>query len=87
MSDREDQDEFETSETGLGPESAGQSGDLQDLDSDEVTDLLEEGQSFEAGILSGIENASTDDGGIRTREVPEDDVPQEYIDQERDDQQ
>ena len=77
-------DEFEDAENGLGPDSGGQSGDLQGLDSDDVTELLEEGQSFEAGILSGIEHTTTaDDGGIRTREVPEDDVPQEYLDDER----
>jgi hypothetical protein len=75
----EDMDQFESSEIGLGPDSAGQSGDLQGLDSEGVAELLEEGQSFEAGIVSGILDApDADEGGIRTREVPEDDVPLEY---------
>lgn len=66
------------------PGQAGQSGDLQGLDSDETTDLLEEGQTFEAGILSGIENApDADEGDIKTRQVSEDDVPLEYLDDEQ----
>ncbi len=75
---------------GLGPESAGQSGDTMGLsrseyaDSESVEELIEEGQSFEAGVISGVENASDpDQGEVRTREVPEDDVPQEYLDQDR----
>ena len=77
-------DEFESSEIGLGPGSAGQSGDLQGLDSEDVLELIEDGQSFEAGIVSGIENASiATDGGIRTREVLEDDVPLEYLENEQ----
>jgi hypothetical protein len=84
MKKTEDMDQFETDETGLGPNSGGQSGDLQGLDSEGVAELLEEGQSFEAGIVSGILDApEADEGGIRTREVPEDDVPLEY--QEEDD--
>jgi hypothetical protein len=80
----EDMDQFEDAENDLGPDSGGQSGDLQGLDSDDVTELLEEGQSFEAGILSGIEHATTaDEGELKTREVPEDDVPQEYLDEEQ----
>ena len=74
---------------GLGPESGGQSGDTQGLsraevaDSESVEELLEEGQSFEAGVVSGVENApDADEGEIRTREVPEDDVPQEYLDED-----
>jgi hypothetical protein len=67
--------------------SAGQSGDLQglsgteDADSESVDELLEEGNSFEAGIVAGVEDAGDDDEKeIRTREVPEDDVPGEYLD-------
>jgi len=72
-----------------GPDSAGQSGDLQGLsdveraDSESVDELIEEGNAFEAGIIEGVEEA--DDGGVRevhTREVPEDDVPGEYLDEE-----
>ena len=74
---------------GLGPESGGQSGDTEGLsrtelaDSESVEELLEEGQAFEAGIISGVENApDADKGGVRTRQVPEDDVPQEYLDED-----
>jgi hypothetical protein len=66
--------------------SAGQSGDLQglsgveDSDSESVDELLEEGNSFEAGIVAGVEEAGDDEGReIRTREVSEDDVPEEYL--------
>lgn len=74
-----------TSKEGLGPNSAGQSGDTQGLsdvaeaDSESVEELLEEGQSFEAEVISGIENAPDPDvSEVHTREVPEDDVPTEY---------
>ncbi len=74
---------------GLGPETGGQSGDTEGLsraaiaDSESVEELLEEGQAFEAGVISGVENArDADEGGVRTRQVPEDDVPQEYLDED-----
>ena len=74
---------------GLGPEAGGQSGDTEGLsraelaDSESVEELLEEGQAFEAGVVSGVENApDADKGGVRTRQVPEDDVPQEYLDKD-----
>jgi hypothetical protein len=70
---------------GLGPISGGQSGDIQglprdeDVDTESVEELVEEGQAFEAEVVSGVENApDADQGEIRTREVPEDDVPDEY---------
>ena len=76
-------------ERGLGPEAGGQSGDTEGLSREElaasesVEELLEEGQAFEAGVVSGVENApDADRGEVRTREVPEDDVPQEYLDQD-----
>ena len=79
----EDSDDIESTRNDSGPGSGGQSGDLQGLDSDELTELLEEGQSFEAAIVGGIEDAPlADKRGIRTREVPEDDVPLEYLDDE-----
>jgi hypothetical protein len=72
---------------GLGPDSGGQSGDVQGLrgtaygDSESVEELMEDGQSFEAEAVAGVENApDPDQGEIRTREVPEDDVPSEYLD-------
>ncbi len=74
------------------PESAaaGQSGDLQGLsgvptaDSESVRELLEEGQAYEASVISGIENAPEPDvAEVKTHEVPEDDVPLEYLQQEQ----
>jgi hypothetical protein len=74
-----------------GPETSGQSGDTQGLsnlagaDSESVAELLEEGQSFEAGVISGVENApDADVAEVRTRQVPEDDVPIEYQKREQD---
>ena len=76
---------------GLGSASAGQSGDTQGLsrrefdDSESVEELMEEGQYAEAEAISGVENApDADEGEVRTHEVPEDDVPEEYLDQESD---
>jgi hypothetical protein len=72
---------------GLAAE-AGQSGDVQglsdieDVDSESVRELAEEGQDFEAGIVSGVENAPDPDvSEVKTHEVPEDDVPEEYRNQ------
>jgi hypothetical protein len=65
-----------------------QSGDmeglsrLEDADSESVEELLEEGQAFEAGVISGVEEADGTPGEVRTREVPVDDVPQEYLDED-----
>ncbi len=65
-----------------------QSGDmeglstLEDVDSESVEELLEEGQYFEAGVISGVEEAEARPGEVRTREIPVDDVPQEYLDED-----
>jgi N utilization substance protein A len=74
---------------GPGPRSEVQSGDLQGLsgvegaDSESVDELLEEGNAFEADAVSGVEDAeNADEGEVRTHEVPEDDVPDEYLDKE-----
>jgi hypothetical protein len=74
-----------------GPETAGQSGDNQGLsnlpqaDSESVEELLEEGQAFEAAVVSGVENApDADVSEVTTKEVPEDDVPLEYQKREQD---
>jgi hypothetical protein len=73
-----------------GSRSGEQSGDLQGLsniegaDSESVQELLEEGNAFEAEVVKGVEDAG-DRGGtreVRTHEVPEDDVPGEYLDKE-----
>lgn len=73
----------------MGPASAGQSGDTQqlsrreDVDSESVEGLEEEGQYFEAEAVSGVENAKDpDQGEVTTSEVPEDDVPPEYLDRD-----
>ncbi len=69
----------------LGPDAAGQSGDIQqlpdiaDADSESVEELVEEGNAFEADVVEGVENAKAPDvSEVQTREVPEDDVPPEY---------
>jgi hypothetical protein len=69
-------------------ETAGQSGDIQglsdveDVDSESVRELAEEGQDYEAEIVDAIENAPDPDvSEVKTREVPEDDVPEEYRNQ------
>ena len=74
---------------GLGPRSAGQSGDTQglsrsvDVDSESVEELVEEGQFYEAEVIAAVEDApDPDQGAVRTREVPEDDVPEEYLDED-----
>lgn len=65
-------------------------GDLQgistveDVDSESADELLEEGQAFEAGIVSGVEHAgNAEESEVVTHEVLEDDVPKEYDDQDR----
>jgi len=72
---------------GLGARSGEQSGDLQGLsnvegaDSESVDELLEEGNAFEADVVKGVEDAEdADEGEVRTHEVPQDDVPGEYLD-------
>jgi hypothetical protein len=74
---------------GMGSAAAGQSGDTEglsrseDVDSESVEELLEEGQAFEAEAVSGVENApDADKGEVTTHEVPEDDVPAEYDEQD-----
>ena len=75
---------------GLGAHSAGQSGDTQGLsnveeaDSESVEELVEEGQDFEAGAVAGIEEADASQGEVRTRQVLEDDVPREYLENDLD---
>jgi len=75
---------------GLGAGSGGQSGNLEGLsnsagaDSESVNELLEEGNAFEAEVVEGVESVpDADQGEVRTREVPEDDVPDEYLDQDK----
>ena len=67
-------------------DSAGQSGDTQGLPnvaeagSESVAELIEEGQFFEAEAIGGVEDAPDPDvSEVHTRQVPEDDVPSEYL--------
>jgi hypothetical protein len=73
-------------ERGGGTNSAGQSGDTQGLPDvaesgpESVEELVEEGQSFEAEAIAGVEDApDADVAEVHTRQVPEDDVPLEYL--------
>jgi hypothetical protein len=74
---------------GRGLHSGEQAGDLQGLshletaDSESVDELIEEGNAFEADVVAGVESADdADEKEVRTHEVPEDDVPEEYLDKE-----
>ena len=71
-----------------GPDSAGQSGDIQGLDAQEdvenesVRELVEEGQFYEASVVEGVEDAPpADSGPVRVHRRREDDLPSEYSDQ------
>ncbi|MGB2626254.1 MAG: hypothetical protein WAK20_05665 [Candidatus Acidiferrum sp.] len=73
-------------DSALRAQTGGQSGDTQglsgvaDAESESVKELLEEGQSFEAEVVQGVESVpDADEGEVRTHEVPEDDVPDEYL--------
>src|SRR5258706_4874606 len=72
------------------PETGGQSGDTQGLsdvaevDSESVKELVEEGQYFEAAVVSGIENVpDADVSEVRTKQVPADDVPPDYLERDQ----
>lgn len=72
-----------------GSRSGEQSGDLQGLshleiaDSESVEELIGEGNALEANVVAGVESADdTDEKEVRMHEVPEDDVPDEYLDKE-----
>lgn len=73
--------------TATGTASPRQSADFEGLsraeqaDSESVDELVEEGNLFEAGAVAGVEEAdNADEREVQTREVPEDDVPEEYLD-------
>ncbi|MFZ0590060.1 MAG: hypothetical protein WAM39_06240 [Bryobacteraceae bacterium] len=79
-----------TPQANFDPDSAGQSGDVQDLsnvaeaDSESVEELTEEGQSFEAAAISAVEDAPDPDvAEVTTKEVAEDDVPAEYLEKDQ----
>jgi hypothetical protein len=82
--------EAHSTRRGLGANSAGQSGDTQGLsnveeaDSESVEELVEEGQNFEAGAVAGVEDADASQGEVRAKQVREDDVPLEYLENDLD---
>jgi hypothetical protein len=55
----------------------------ESADSESVSELVDEGNAFEAGVIRGVEEAdNADEREVHTREVSEDDVPEEYLDQD-----
>lgn len=75
---------------GFGPSAAGQAGDIEDLpdtatvDSESVEELAAEGQDFEAEVVDAVQNApDPDESEVKTRELPEDEVPEEYEDDQK----
>ena len=73
-----------TAAAGAGGGDFGGASVVEGADSESADELLEEGQTFEAGIVSGVENApDPDESEVRTHEVPQDDVPEEYDDKDR----
>ena len=86
---RNDAQELKSAQSKQDAISGRQSGDLQGVsrveqaDSESVDELVEEGNLFEAGAVAGVEAAdNADEREVHTREVPEDDVPEEYRDED-----
>jgi hypothetical protein len=76
-------------QTTRGSNSPGQSGDDQGLpdnaeaESESVKRLVEDRQFFEASAVDGVDNiADTEVAEVRSRQIPEDDVTSEYLDQD-----
>lgn len=81
--------QLESSLSRRGARASEQSGDLEGLsraeqaDSESVDELVEEGNVFEAGAVAGVEEADDQDTReVHAHEVPEDDVPDEYLDKD-----
>ena len=56
---------------------------VEGADSESVDELIQEGNAFEADVVTGVEEAgNADEREVRTREVPEDDVPGEYLEKD-----
>jgi hypothetical protein len=54
--------------------------DVAEAGPESVAELVEEGQFFEAEVISGVEDAPDPDvAEVHTKQVPEDDVPSEYL--------
>jgi hypothetical protein len=57
--------------------------DVVEAGSESVEELAEEGQSFEAEATGGVEDApDTDAAEVHTKQLPEDDVPSEYLERD-----
>jgi len=55
----------------------------EQADSESVDELVQEGNLFEAGAVAGVQEADdADEKEVHTRELPEDDVPEEYLDKD-----
>jgi hypothetical protein len=74
---------------GRGPYTGGQSGDIQGLPAlegagpESVIELAEEGQDYEAELVSGLESApDADQGEVRSRRFREESVPLESAEEE-----
>ena len=85
--ERELRQDIRSRNLGIAPEQ--RSEDLQGLsrsaqaDSESVDELVDEGNIFEAGAVAGVEAADdADEREVRTHELPEDDVPGEYLDED-----
>jgi hypothetical protein len=73
-----------TARAGAGAGDFGGISVVEDADSESVEELLEEGQTFEAGVVRGVEQADDEvEQEVHTREVLQDDVPNEYDDDDR----
>jgi len=57
---------------------------VEETDSESVEELVEEGQNFEADAVAGIEDADASQAEVRTKQVLEDDVPREYLENDLD---
>ena len=81
--------EFQSRNRRSGLRSSSQSKDFAGLsraeqaDSESVDELVEEGNVFEAGAVAGVEQADdSDEREVQAHELPEDDVPAEYLDKD-----
>ena len=57
---------------------------MEDADSESVEELVDEGQNFEAGAVAGVEDADASQGEVHAKQVREDDVPLEYLENDLD---
>ena len=52
----------------------------EEASSESVDELIEEGNVFESGAVAGVERADDEDEReVHVHELPEDDVPEEYL--------